>query len=171
MQQHPKGAQLYTAALDCIGCVACTSDCVGLCGASSSSSAVASSATGGGSCDGQLDCSLCAECAQNGPCLPEVDACFNDPACFDLVNCTANCFDQACIDVCKQQNPGGAPEYDAAITCIGCDQCANDCLGAIDCGGGASSSASAASTSASNASSGAGGAGGAGGASASSTGP
>jgi len=83
-------------------------------------------------CDGTGSCDTCSACAQaaGGPCAAAVDACFSDPECSAFNDCILPCGDQACFDLCSSTYPNGASLYAAAIACIYCDTCPNDCDGA-----------------------------------------
>lgn len=88
-----------------------------------------------GTCDAIGDCGEngggCIECAINGPCSAELDACLNIFTCTQYSDCISMCApdNQACLDACEAQNPEGAALYKALIGCVICEQCAASCAG------------------------------------------
>jgi hypothetical protein len=73
----------------------------------------------------------CYKCAVDGACKSYVEACRSDDECIALITCLDPCGENpdsdACIADCRTQSPQGATVYDAAIKCITCDECPNDC--------------------------------------------
>lgn len=75
----------------------------------------------------------CQAVCNHGPCAAQNAACFDDPACAAIGDCSDVCIagcaaddagcPLACWGACKQMHPGGAPEWDAFWACVG-DACA-----------------------------------------------
>ncbi len=96
--------------------------------ASSSVASTAVSSSSGGTCDSG-NCDSCQQCALNGPCSAAVDACFNNPDCYALIECLQSCFDDVCFNDCANTHSAGLPLYDAVGVCVICDQCSSSCGG------------------------------------------
>lgn len=94
---------------------------------------------GGGSSDDCSDkpCDACRQCASEGPCEDEVDACLANTSCVAIDECLAFCgaTPAECFETCRAQNPNGAIEYDAARSCLDCDHCEDACAASDLCGG------------------------------------
>jgi hypothetical protein len=67
----------------------------------------------------------------NGVCAGVLNACLNNPQCLDYADCINACSsgDQACLDLCAMQLPGGAGIYNALIGCAICNECYVSCDG------------------------------------------
>ena len=77
---------------------------------------------------GNAECSACQTCAVNGPCEAAYSACSSDPDCSAIDGCAGGCAgDATCLQNCYAQNPNGQAAYQAAGSCIYCEQCT--CLG------------------------------------------
>ncbi|HHH30161.1 MAG TPA: hypothetical protein ENK57_17710 [Polyangiaceae bacterium] len=111
---------------------------------------------------GPLDCDGCLQAATTGQgdCIGDVNACFNDNACANLVNCLNNCTTQSCVNQCAQQHQAGIPLYEAIFACVCNTACTMECANEPVCmQGGGSTSAAATSASATSSTSGVGGSG------------
>jgi hypothetical protein len=69
---------------------------------------------GGTACD---DCLLDAQ-LEGGACYDEVIACNDNPECYGLIDCANACMDQACVDQCVADFPGGVDDLLALQDCI-----------------------------------------------------
>ncbi len=85
-----------------------------------------STGTGGADCgDLILADPACEDCALSACCV-ELGACALGTPCGDLALCIASCADQACIDQCYSDLPGGVAELDALEGCLAA-QCGSEC--------------------------------------------
>jgi hypothetical protein len=96
----------------------------------------ATSGGGGGdpaSCAAMGECGNfgagCIKCAAKVACSVEYDACFNDAPCKAYSLCIDACGpkDLDCAQLCVNQSPGGASEYQALIHCVLCGDCSTLC--------------------------------------------
>jgi hypothetical protein len=80
-------------------------------------------------CSAVADCDSCIDCGQAGPCKTFVDACLGDDACYQYVLCLSGCpdGDGLCETGCGQSHPDGKPTFDAALLCVYCDACFEQC--------------------------------------------
>ena len=95
----------------------------------SSVSVTTSTSTGPSTCDNLGDCQACIDCSVMGPCLEQVNTCFNDPECVAFNDCINNCFDDACTQQCSTDYPDGAELYNLAVICVICQDCYFSCDG------------------------------------------
>jgi hypothetical protein len=74
----------------------------------------------------------CLGCALADACAAEYTACANDPSgeCIAFVQCMDSCQDQACVDQCVADHPGGATLYNDLVFCAICEACPVSCDGA-----------------------------------------
>lgn len=84
-------------------------------------------------CDGQPNppsaCGMCGICAEDGPCLAEVQACQSSQDYLDWGACAVGCAgDLTCIAACGQTFPAGYALAEARSNCVAC-QCQHDCAG------------------------------------------
>ncbi len=97
---------------------------------------VTTTSSSSGRCDNSGDCgdstTGCIACAISYKCSDAYDACALDQGCVDFANCAGACADQTCYDQCVTDNPEGADLYNALLSCIFCDECFNDCDGALN---------------------------------------
>lgn len=81
---------------------------------------------GGNACLAQ-GCESCSYCVLSGACADEEDRCFTNDECAFLGSCGFDCNgDQACIDGCGQQYPGGIADLNALTACVECE-CSSVC--------------------------------------------
>ncbi len=81
-----------------------------------------------------MTCDECFSAATSGQgaCMDEVNACYNDSDCYNMLVCFSNCSsgDQACYQTCADQHPSGLEIYYTIYDCVcetGCvDECADD---------------------------------------------
>jgi len=74
------------------------------------------------------DCQICAECAQMGACMDEIQNCFTDSECQAFADCFAMCQGTpGCFPNCAMMHPMGVELYIAAVQCMLCDECPVDC--------------------------------------------
>jgi hypothetical protein len=98
------------------------------------SGVVTSTGTGTTSvCDNTGNCNTCQNCAWFGPCNTQAMACDNTPECVAIIQCYQSCApnDQTCYSKCYWAHPMGHQVYDGLYLCIACQQCYNDCNGAM----------------------------------------
>ncbi len=87
---------------------------------------------GGGSSGGSacLDqgCDSCTFCVLAEACAGVDQKCYENPDCSFIDGCVFGCNngDQACIDACGQQYPGGVDDFNARAACIQCE-CSSVC--------------------------------------------
>lgn len=62
-----------------------------------------------------------------GGCTQDVIDCFNNGQCSDYVNCIQSCSTQSCVQMCTNDNPSGAQQYQGIFTCICTGPCATEC--------------------------------------------
>lgn len=110
-------------------------------GTSGTGSSGTSSGVGGGfpaSCADTGECGNfgagCIKCAAKVACSAEYDACFNDAPCKAYSLCLDDCGpkDLDCAQLCVNQSPEGAAEYQALIHCVLCGDCSTLCEHAPD---------------------------------------
>jgi hypothetical protein len=102
-------------------------------------------AGGGGDADGgAMDCAAsttcgnfgagCIKCAVKTACAAEYKACFDDAPCKAYAVCIGQCpaKDINCLQLCMNQSPGGATEYQALTRCVICGDCVTLCDHAPD---------------------------------------
>jgi hypothetical protein len=82
-----------------------------------------------GECSTITDCDVCRSCAAGDPCADELATCVDMPSCVAIDECISTCGATAeeCWATCRGQNPQGRPAFDAAWTCLGCEQCQTAC--------------------------------------------
>ena len=106
-------------------------------GGSGGSAGDAGGGDGGGepSCVAVTDCEACRECASDGPCKADFDACFSNASCIAIDECLTNCgaLPEECWETCRAQNPAGTEDYDAARGCVDCNQCQDACVSDFPC--------------------------------------
>jgi hypothetical protein len=97
-------------------------------GATVTSTVTSSATTTGGDpgCD-TGSCDSCQQCALNGVCSGQVDACFANPECSALLDCLSSCVDEICMNDCVNAHPGGIDQYNAVGECIFCTACPLTC--------------------------------------------
>jgi hypothetical protein len=94
-----------------------------------SGSGTASSGTGGGGPPSEA-CGKCADAAVQGPCLGEYNACINNFACNQLLDCHSSCeWTSDCNAMCDAIIPSGAPLLKSLMQCVVCDACDLLCAG------------------------------------------
>lgn len=112
---------------------------------------------------GPLDCDGCLQAATTGQgdCIGDVNACFNNSACANLVQCLNNCATQNCVNQCAQDHQAGIPLYEAIFACVCNTACTMECGNEPVCmqGGGSTSAAATSAGATSSVSTGVGGAG------------
>lgn len=76
----------------------------------------------------------CIKCAAKAACSAEYDACFNDAPCKAYSLCLDKCVpkDLECAQLCANESPSGAAEYQALTRCVLCGDCAVLCEHAPD---------------------------------------
>lgn len=105
-------------------------------GGAGGSAAGGDGGTGGSDCTAETDCEVCRSCAADGPCAEVFDVCFNNPYCVAIDECLVQCgaLPDECWETCRAQNAVGIDDYDAARTCLDCDQCQGPCASDFVCG-------------------------------------
>ncbi|MFO0761856.1 MAG: hypothetical protein U0359_35775 [Byssovorax sp.] len=106
-----------------------------------STTSVTSTSTGTVSvCDNTGNCQdpggdTCVQCAVNGPCQAEIEACQANDQCIQYNDCTNNCGDPGCQQACAMKFPDGQKIFFALVDCVVCKVCVNDCkeIGAMFC--------------------------------------
>jgi hypothetical protein len=70
----------------------------------------------------------CGACMEAN-CATECEACYYHPTCMDWLYCAIYCYDQACLNNCTVQYPGGEAPAMAWLGTSGCveDQCSTAC--------------------------------------------
>ncbi|MCC6559673.1 MAG: hypothetical protein IT372_42695, partial [Polyangiaceae bacterium] len=106
LESHPQGLTDSLLASDCTA-ANCDAECPGA---------------------GQ-DLPPCQECLFT-MCETEINDCFANPACFELIQCAQTCMSdpdpQQCQQNCALQNPGGIALAQPVLTCAN-DQCGPQC--------------------------------------------
>ncbi len=76
----------------------------------------------------------CIKCAAKAACSVEYDACLNDAPCKAYSLCLDKCGpkDLDCAQLCANESPSGAAEYQALTRCVLCGDCAALCDHAPD---------------------------------------
>jgi hypothetical protein len=76
----------------------------------------------------------CVKCASKSSCAAEYQACFGDLPCKSYSFCVTSCAakDLDCLQVCENQFPSGAAEYQALTRCVICGDCVALCEHAPD---------------------------------------
>ena len=76
----------------------------------------------------------CVKCASKSSCETEYVACFGDLPCKSYSFCITSCAakDLDCVQVCENQFPSGAAEYQALTRCVVCGDCVALCEHAPD---------------------------------------
>ena len=111
--------------------------------AGTSGSGTGSGAGGGGggapsSCADTATCGNfgvgCIKCAAKTACAAEYTACFDDAPCKAYSTCIAPCGVKQldCLQLCQNQYPAGATEYQALTRCVICGDCVTLCEHAPD---------------------------------------
>jgi|HubBroStandDraft_6_1064221.scaffolds.fasta_scaffold1061432_2 hypothetical protein len=88
----------------------------------------AGSDAGADTCDTAGDCADCEQCAVNGPCATEYDACQQSSDCVAIDECVSPEIGDTLSD-CEANNPNGVTAYEAAASCEYCTACASACPG------------------------------------------
>jgi hypothetical protein len=89
---------------------------------------------GASACDGKESCNECLDCARQLACAQIISNCLNSSPCAGVDQCMVICGgDASCQQQCLINNPSGAAAYNAAQSCLYCDQCPDDCSGYFDC--------------------------------------
>ncbi len=82
-------------------------------------------------CDGTGSCqdgpNSCIQCAVEGPCFPQTEACQTNNACIEFNDCLSNCGGPGCEEGCQQKFPEGAKLYFDLVQCAICQACSMDC--------------------------------------------
>lgn len=95
---------------------------------------VFTTSTSTGACDGTGECGDsakgCMQCALQGPCAMEYQACGANSECVAFSDCLAMCMNAACMDQCAADHPAGVALYNEVTTCVVCGACYADCNGA-----------------------------------------
>jgi hypothetical protein len=85
-------------------------------------------------CDGDTlgdpaspECDSCVVCAYGSTCADQVTTCENNPACVAFDACRLQCADDACVDQCSVDHPGGEELLVAVLNCGYCDACPVSC--------------------------------------------
>lgn len=81
---------------------------------------------GGSSCaaENASSCSDCESCDLKGPCESLWATCMASPDCLSIDGCAGGCNgDATCLQGCYAQNPNGQAAYQAAESCVYCQQC------------------------------------------------
>jgi hypothetical protein len=96
-------------------------------------------------------CSQCRQAAitgQKATCYGKVQACNNETACKDLMDCLNKCNgDSGCVTSCSWANQKGIPTYNQIHQCTCSTACATECAGDASCKQSSSSSSSSATAS------------------------
>ncbi len=98
-------------------------------GPTSSVSVVTSTSSGPSDCDNTGDCGFCQQCALEGPCAADWDACLSNIDCAALIDCITQCTDDGCYEKCQDTYQAGIDLYMTVATCVVCDACFADCGG------------------------------------------
>jgi hypothetical protein len=80
-------------------------------------------------------CGQCAKDAVKNVCLPQAQACLQDPNCLGVGKCVKQCGkgDPLCLAQCVQS---ASKKLDSLADCVVCQECPVECAGAWQCGGG-----------------------------------
>ncbi len=86
----------------------------------------------GGSSVAQKICSpvpsgTACEACRATECVNVITSCYNNPECKTLLACVDACTDDACVNNCIAQHPGGADDYDIVGYCACNSSCATVC--------------------------------------------
>ncbi len=108
-------------------------------GTGSTGTSGTSGGSGGGGSGLPTDCAAaatcgnfgdgCIRCAAKTACAAEYQACFDNAPCKAYSLCIEPCGskDVDCLQLCENQNPSGATEYQALSRCVICGDCAALC--------------------------------------------
>ena len=70
----------------------------------------------------------CEQCLAQVDCEPELDQCFADQSCVNLLECHEDCgWAASCYASCQQQHPNGLNDFYAVMACAVCGACFTPC--------------------------------------------